>query len=229
MELKERLLILKKRVSLIILITLISTITSAVLSYFFIEPKYKTEISVIIGRDELQENNSGTNLQNVLIYQTLVKTYAKLTTSRGVVEDVIAKLKLKDIINSELLKMIVVTPDEDTQFLTITVTSKDPKQAMDIANQFAKSLKAVGVKVNKVDIVKLLEEAQLPTNPYSPKPILNIAIAFFVGLLFSGGLAFLLEYLDSTVKTKEDVEAVGLPVIGAIPLVSIEDKDVIIW
>jgi len=229
MDLKERFLVLRKRVSLIILITLVSTITSAVFSYFVIVPKYKTEISVIIGKNELQENNGGNNLENVMVYQTLVKTYAKLTTSRTVLEDVIKKLKLKAISESELQNMIVVTTDEDTQFLTIAVTSKEPKEAMDIANQAAKSLKEVGVKVNKVDIVKLLEEAQLPTKPISPKPVQNIAIAFLIGILVSCGVAFLLDYLDSTIKSKEDVEAVGLTVIGAIPLVNLEDKDVIIW
>jgi len=229
MDLKDRFLVLRKRVTLIILITIISTLTSAVFSYFVVEPKYKTELSVIIGKSELLENNTGNNLENVMVYQSLVKTYAKLTTSRSVLEDVIKKLKLKSISQSELQKMIVVTPDEDTQFLTITVTSKDPKEAMDIANQAAKSLKEVGVKVNKVDIVKFLEEAQLPTKPISPKPIRNIAIAFLIGIIFSGGLAFLLEYLDNTIKTKEDVEAVGLPVIGAIPLVTIDDEDVMIW
>ena len=69
----------------------------------------------------------------------------------------------------------------------------------------------------------------MPKKPISPKPMENIAIAFLIGILVSCGVAFLLEYLDSTIKSKEDVEAVGLTVIGAIPLVNIEDKDVIIW
>ena len=228
MELKERYLILKKRIDIIILITLVSTITSGVLSYFVIQPTYRTEISVIIGKNESQEDKSGSNLQDVMLYQSLVKTYSKLTTSRAVLEDVIKNLKLKQMSTTELSKMLVVTPDVDTQFLTITVTSKDPKLSLDIANQLAKSLKEVSLKINNVDCVKLVEEAQLPAQPYSPRPIRNIAMAFLVGIIFSVGLTFLLEYLDNTIRTEEDVEKIGLPVIGKISLVTADNKDVMI-
>lgn len=60
----------------------------------------------------------------------------------------------------------------------------------------------------------------MPTSPSSPKPVLNMLIAFFIGLMVSVGIAFLLEYLDNTVKTQEDVEKlIGVPVIGIIPMV----------
>ena len=47
--------------------------------------------------------------------------------------------------------------------------------------------------------------------------MLNVAIAFVVGLMAAVGLAFLLEYLDNTVKKEEDVETLlGLPVLGIV-------------
>lgn len=47
---------------------------------------------------------------------------------------------------------------------------------------------------------------------------MNIAIAFLLGLMISVGVSFLLEFLDNTFKTKEQMEEVlGLPVLGAIP------------
>jgi len=230
MELKERYLILRKRVKLIIFITLISTITSGVLSYFVIEPRYKTEISVIIGKTETEKNNSLPNYNDIKMYQTMVKTYSKLTKSRIVAEDVIENLNFKEMSTSDLIPMIMVAPDQDTQFLTITVESKEPKQAMIIANQYAKSLKEVSIKINKVDIVEIIDEAQLPKKPDSPKPLINIALAGFFGIFLSVGLVFLLNYLDNTIKTKEDVEkACKLPVIGTISLVTKENKDVMIW
>ncbi len=45
--------------------------------------------------------------------------------------------------------MVTVAPKGDTEFLTITVKSKDPKEAMDIANQLAKSLKYISVTMLK--------------------------------------------------------------------------------
>jgi capsular polysaccharide biosynthesis protein len=48
--------------------------------------------------------------------------------------------------------------------------------------------------------------------------MLNILIAFVAGLMASVGLVFLLEYLDNTVKSSEDIEKLlGIPVLGVIP------------
>ena len=130
---------------------------------------------------------------------------------------------------ANLLAMVTVTPDKDTQFLTITVISKDQIQAMNIANQFAKSLKVISEEINKIDIVMVIDEAGLPTMDDSPKPVRNIAMALFIGIVFSVGLVFLLEYLDNTIKTKEDVESeIGLSVIGTISLIKKKNKGVMI-
>jgi capsular polysaccharide biosynthesis protein len=228
MEIKERFYILKKRIGLVILITLIATLTSGLLNYYVFVPKYKADTSVIIGK-ELQKNDSGADYYDVMLYQTMVKTYSKLARSRPVIEDVISKLDLKSLSVSDLLSMIEVIPDKETQFLTFTVSSTNPKQAMDIANQFVKSLRDVSLRVYKVDSVNLIEEARLPIYQDSPKPIRNTLIAFFMGVIFSVGLAFTLEYLDNTIKINEDVEIIGLPVIGSISLINIKGEGGIIW
>ena len=222
MELMEYFTIIKKRILLVILITIGATVLSGVLSYFVITPTYKADISVIIGKIENKTEVPQAIMNDVLMYQKLVKTYSEFTKSRKVSEHVIEALKL-NIEPSQLQKMVSVEPKGDTEFLTITVKSKDPKEAMNIANQLAKSLKYVSNDVKKADNVQLLDEAQLPTAPDSPNPKLNMAIAFFIGLMVSLGIAFLLEYLDNTVKSQEEIEKLtGIPVIGIIPLT--EDK-----
>ncbi|OPX90539.1 MAG: Capsular polysaccharide type 8 biosynthesis protein cap8A [Pelotomaculum sp. PtaB.Bin104] len=51
-----------------------------------------------------------------------------------------------------------------------------------------------------------------------PDKKMNIAIAFLLGLMVSIALAFLLEFMDNTLKTPEDVaQHLGLPVLGVIP------------
>ncbi|WP_163194448.1 YveK family protein [Clostridium thermarum] len=222
MEIKEYINILKKRFLLIVVITLLSTFTSAVFSYLIIKPTYKADISVIIGKKE-DSQATNYNYNDVMMYQKLVKTYSIMTTSRTVVEDVIEKQNL-DLSIGEVQKMISVSPKGDTQFLTITVKSKNAQTAQIIANQLAKSLKEIGQDVLSEDNVHILDEALLPTSPDSPKPLLNTGIAFFLGMMVSIGLVFLLEYLDNTVKTQEDIERlIGVPVIGIIPLVQVEE------
>lgn len=217
MELHEYLTIFRKRWLLIVLITLAATLLSAVVSFFVIKPTYKADISVIIGKPKSEASTDQTNYNDVMMYQKLVKTYSQFAKSRTVAENVINKMNLNMKVET-LQSMISVSPMGDTEFLTITVKSKDPKQAMQIANQLAKSLKEVSYNVKKADNVQMLDEAQLPTSPDSPKPLLNIAIAFFIGLMISVGVVFLIEYLDNTVKSAEEIEKlIGLPVIGVIP------------
>jgi succinoglycan biosynthesis transport protein ExoP len=69
--------------------------------------------------------------------------------------------------------------------------------------------------------IKILDKALVPTAPFSPNTRKNILLALFLGLFIGIGLAFLLEYLDNTVKEPEDVEKlVGLPSLGGIPYLS---------
>lgn len=222
MELQEYLQILKKRWLLILIITVSAAAVSAGVSFFVIKPTYKSDISIIIGKTDVSIDGKiqAGNYNDILMYQKLVKTYSELAKSRTVAEHAINSLGL-DMKPTALQGMISVSPKGDTEFLTISVTSRNAEQAMSIANQLAKSLKEVSITVKKMDNVQLLDAAQLPTSPASPRPMLNIAIAFFLGLMVSVGLVFLLEYLDSTVKTQDDIEKLlGVPVIGVIPFVA---------
>jgi capsular exopolysaccharide synthesis family protein len=66
--------------------------------------------------------------------------------------------------------------------------------------------------------VRLVDRAVAPAAPYSPRPTLNLAIGVALGLLIGIGLAFLLHYLDNTVKTQEDIElTLHTPSLGWIP------------
>jgi succinoglycan biosynthesis transport protein ExoP len=80
----------------------------------------------------------------------------------------------------------------------------------------------ISANLNQVGGARLLAEADVPHTPVSPKPVRNAAIAFLLGLLLGIGLAFLREYLDDTITSREDLErsAEELPVLGQIPRVA---------
>jgi non-specific protein-tyrosine kinase len=69
---------------------------------------------------------------------------------------------------------------------------------------------------------QLVGSALVPTDPIKPKPTRNALLAAVVGLMLGLGLAFLAEYLDDSIKTREDLErlAAPVPVIGLIPAVA---------
>ena len=69
---------------------------------------------------------------------------------------------------------------------------------------------------------QLVTPASTPIAPFEPTPARNAVLAVVLGLLLGVGLAFLREYLDDSIKGKEDLERAvpGLGVLGLIPLVS---------
>ena len=73
------------------------------------------------------------------------------------------------------------------------------------------------IKGSSVNYVTVFERAQAPEEPIGPKVLQNTVLAAVVGLMLAGGAAFLIEYLDDSVRGPEDIEqALGLPVLGTI-------------
>jgi capsular exopolysaccharide synthesis family protein len=76
----------------------------------------------------------------------------------------------------------------------------------------------VDAAIPKTGIVDVIEAAEPDFRPVKPNKILNIALGVIVGLAIGIGLAFFIEYLDTSVKTIDDVErALQAPVLGVIP------------
>lgn len=67
--------------------------------------------------------------------------------------------------------------------------------------------------------VRTVDPAILPTEPVKPRTLLNLLLGIVLGGLLGVGIAFLREYLDETIHTREDVQAGvgGAPVLGMIP------------
>ena len=66
--------------------------------------------------------------------------------------------------------------------------------------------------------VEVVDPAEPPSRPVSPNLFLNILLSLFLGLGSGVGLAYFIEYLDTSVKTVDDVERYfGVPVLGVIP------------
>lgn len=68
--------------------------------------------------------------------------------------------------------------------------------------------------------VAVIDPAVPPRNPIRPRRALNLGLGILLGLVFGVGLALLLEYMDTTVKSPDQVEELlGVPVLGRIPMV----------
>lgn len=212
--------IIRKRLKLILLITLVSTVITGLLSYFVIPPTYESSTSIIIGKAPDQPNTTESSYSNdndIYMYQKLIKTYASIAKS-DLVSDKAAEWLNNGMEGKEIQKATTVTPEADTQILDIKCQSGKPEMAQKMANVLTATFIEESQKIYPTDNIKIMDEAKLPEKPAKPKKLLNIAIAFFIGIIGSIGIAFMLEYMDNTIKTEEDVaKLLELPVLGVIP------------
>ncbi len=206
---------LKKRWKMIALITIVATVISGVFSFFIIDPVYEASTKLFVGKEENSEEVYNSN--DIAMYQKLLKTYSETIKTRDLLTSAIKDSKY-DLEIGAVSSALTVVPVADTQILQIKYQSKDPKEAeivlKAISNNFIKTAKELVPNGN----VRTIEAVEMPEKPVSPNKKMNIAIAFLLGLMVSVGLVFLLEYLDNTYKTKEQLEKeLELPVLGVIP------------
>lgn len=80
---------------------------------------------------------------------------------------------------------------------------------------------AAGVGVNNIAIV---DTADVPEKPSSPRLLLNLAIAILAGFGLGTALAFGLEQLDEAIADPSEVERrLGLPLLGSVPKIPVDE------
>ena len=221
--------IFKNGWKIIVTITIVCTLIAAIISYFYIKPKYETTVKVFIGKKTTIEhsryqNNNESNLgydsSEVSMYQSLMQTYAQVITTKDSIGLALKSIGLSNTQESikNILYGLSVTTSKNTQILDITYKSTNKNEMVPIINSITNVFIAQSKKLISNGNVQVIEAPQVPSVPISPNKKLNIIIGFIIGLVLSVGIIFLLEYLDNSIKSADELEyLLGIPVIGIIP------------
>ncbi len=221
MELKMYFGIVVKRLWVLLLLLVVIGCLTAYISFYVLKPVYETSTSLFVVS---KINNSQTSIDynDILVSQLLVNDYRELIISRTVTAAVINELGIGNITPKALADKIKVNSKSDTRVIKIEVQGEDPKQLQVITDKLAAVFMIKAVELMKVENVAVIDKAEFPEDPVKPKPIMNILISVFVSLLLGTGLMILIEYLDDTIKTSDDVEQyLGLTLLGTIPVIQI--------
>lgn len=217
LDLKEIFQIIRKRLWLILLITILSTSASGAVSYYVLTPSYEASTAIIIGNSSKASEEYGYDYSDVMMFQQLAKTYGQIAESRTVAEKAARKIG-QDVSPEDVGSKITVTTSTDTQVMSITATSITREDAQYTANALSEAFVEEAMRIFPSGNVQVMDWATFPKEPVSPRPMLNMAIAFFLGLMVSLGIIFLKEYLDNTIKSESDIQRLlDIPVIGIIP------------
>ena len=214
-DLREYFAIIKKRFWIIGLISVIAMVISGVISFFVLSPVYEAKTTLIVNTD--QKNDDTITGDEFSVTQRLAVTYGEIIKSRTVLEPVIEKLGL-DISYDDLSKMVTVSPVKDTQIINISVQDTNPLKAKDIANSIPEVFTKEVKRITKANSVEVIDKAVEPLSPIKPNKLMNVLIAFVLGIMIGLFVVFLIEYMDNKMKTPQDVEKhLDLPILGVIP------------
>lgn len=216
----------KNRYKLILVVTLLITMLSALLNLFLFTPIYeaKTLLMVTIASEKLQTPTSqNTRIDpNTGISATMpvltMNTYLGQLKSEVVMNRLMEKVNTPKYTAGALNAQIEATIVKDSNLIEVKVYDPDPYMAAFIAN----SLSDVYLNLMKefmFSSVVVISPANPPKLPVKPNKELNIAISFVLALMLAFLVAVVIERLDNTIKTAEDVgRNLELPVLGVIPI-----------
>lgn len=197
--------IIKKRLSLILIITAIITILSGIYSVISDGPPplYQSSASILLNMDEQDDVNA---LEVIL-------------RDPAVLNQVIQQLGLKGSV-ADLNKQITFSNDGG-KIVKIMVTDTNPVLAATITNSTALIFtKQVGNILGIYD-TKIVSEAQPSSTPYidsgSNSIVKNVVVGFGIGIVLSIGVVLFLDSLDETVQSEREIEQLlGIPAIGSV-------------
>lgn len=208
-----------------ILLTLLIALAAAAVIYPFQPTTYAATTKIYVSAasgENLEELQQGSDFA-----EQRAGTYADLVTTPAVLGPVIEELRLP-MASSRLAEDIDAEALGGTTLLEITASADTAAAAADIANSTVTSLQELvneidrpvsGAASDAVPLVELavVQEAEVPTRPVSPRLEVTLGIGLAVGLVLGLGLAFLREALDTAVRTPRDLkDLVEAPLLGVI-------------
>ncbi|HEX2894783.1 MAG TPA: polysaccharide biosynthesis tyrosine autokinase [Marmoricola sp.] len=210
MDFKELLRMAQRRWLTIVVFFLVGLVGAGLLTYTQ-KPQYQSEARVFISADT---TGGSVEAFNASMFTTQrVQSYADLATSRELMQRVIARLNL-NMTPETLAGKISAEVATGTVIIAIHVTDASPTVAQQIAKaesevftdylaQLETPLGSSGAPVKAT----IVDPASYSGVQVSPKPLLNLILGAFIGVLVGFGVAVLRHMLDNTITSPEDVES----------------------
>lgn len=226
-----------KKAWLIIILTLVCALVAYVVAAYYTTPKYTSTTEVFVRNAKLGSQTSN----DMDLSKSLLSPYKRVLLNRsllGIVADELNELKKDDgaeykeylksgeYTASQIKSMISVSLDEDSQTITINVTTTNPKEAKLvnwlILQHFPDEVKRI---INTGEAIPFDEEPTLPTAPSSPNIMRNTAIGALLGFVAAAAIIILLFMTDSAVHSEADLTKAfdDISVLGVIPVIQTKD------
>lgn len=215
-DLKEIAIAILDRIWIVISVGIACALLTGIITKVFITPMYTSTTKLYVINKQNSENNiTYTDLQTGNL---LTNDYIIQVKGTKVLSQVISELNLTDT-EDELASRITVSNPENSRFIVISVSDKDPVVAQQIASCVAEVSSDVVKEVMDLEKVNVAEEANLPLEESSPNLKKNVLLGGAAGVFVSLLLIVVFYLLNDRIRTPEDVKRyLGLNTLGQIPV-----------
>lgn len=203
-----------KYIKLIIVLCIVFGLGGFLVTKFLITPTYTASTSIYLTS---QINDSGSlDYYSQMANSKLVTNVVNLMTQNNVMSEVAKDVGLENA--ASVKKYISVTNESNTEIITVTATTTDPKLSKDIANGTVNTFIDTMQKNLNVRNIEIVDKAKLSYVPSGPSINKNTMMAALVGGVIGVGYAVLKFLLDNRLRTKEEAEKyLDIPVFAEFP------------
>ena len=216
-DLLELMYLLWDKIIFIIIAFIIGAAGAFLYTKYMVTPLYSATARMYIMSSS---SNSVVNLSDLQISNNLRSDYRVLLTSRPILEKVITSLDLP-YNYGQLSGMVNISNPSDTRILDVKVTTPNPQQSADIANELVKQGQKDLPVIMKTEEPSIFENATVPLSKSSPSFTRNIAIGGLAVAMLYCAIVIFLHITNDTITTPDDV----FRVLGVQPLATIPEGD----
>jgi capsular polysaccharide biosynthesis protein len=211
--------IFMRRLWLIVAMALIGGVISFSYSQYVVPKKFTSSVTLYVYNQSNQQAQTLT-ANDFIFSAKLVETYLVILKSNQVLDAVSSRIKYLglDYSANEIRGMIKAAAVSETEVFEVSVSNKNKEHAKIIADTIGIVAPPEIIRVVKAGSVEIVDKAVVPKTHSSPNVTQNTIIGIIIGIALSSGLAFLLELMNTSIKSKEDLtETYKLPVLTVIP------------
>ena len=183
----------------------------------------KTKISIknkslLATNSSSQSNANGITTNDLTLNSKLVSTYSDMVSGNKIIREVIKNLGM-NLQEDDVKKSISVKARDNADMIDIIVKNDDPVVAQKIANETAKVFIENVKQYYKIENLYIYDEAEVENEPYNINHKKDVLIFAVIGIVIAFGYVLILNMLDTTIKSAQDIEKIsGVTVLASIPI-----------
>lgn len=178
----------------LILLTTLAALNIALVIAYLATPLYRASAKFVVSPSpSLSREGDVVSSLDTLDKRSIISTYAEVLNSQRIYSQTIESLELTPDSVSGYVGSVVVLPD--AAVLELSFDGPDPRVATLLVNSVGSQAIEYSKSLNQVYDLSFLDPAIVPTEPYTPQPVRDSALAVVLGIAIGSALAIIREQL----------------------------------